>query len=352
MGQNVSVVRESQVDHGCYKAYKFEYKWTLQNFKILVTKTAVGSSTVSSALGLKVGDKTNSFNLILYSHGYNERVKDYLSVYLKKNSTDEMLIQFSCAILDSNSRELNAKCIKQKISIESHLGWMAFCRRDFLLDDKNKILLDGTLNLNCVLEIFENKAIMNVEIEDNDPYMNKSQLKMFQDMNQLLLEGHFSDVTLKVDGKNFPAHKAILSARSAVFKTMMKSQLGANSKEINILDIKADAVKEMLQYIYSGEIGYIDVQMAQELYYAADKYELCDLKKMCNKIMVCNLDISNAINILLLGHKHSDDDLKYTTIEFIAKNAPEIQEKEEWMLLMKNFSELANMVFKHLSKKP
>ncbi|GBM54174.1 TD and POZ domain-containing protein 3 [Araneus ventricosus] len=351
MGQNISALNESQVDHGCYKAYKFEYKWTISNFNNLATKNAVGYCTTSPSLSLNVEDKTNSFNLMLYSNGYNERVKDYLSVYLKKNSTNEMLIQFTCAVLDSNDKEINAKSIKQKMSLESHLGWITYCRRDFLLDNETKILIDGILTLNCTLEIFENKAIMNAETEDGDPCMDKSQSKISEDLNHLLLEGDFSDVTFKVDGKDFPVHKAILSARSAVFKTMLKSQLQANSKEINISDIKAETVKEMLHYIYSGDVGYIDVQTAQELYYASDKYELHGLKNICNKILVRKLDTNNAIDILLLGHKHSDNDLKYTSIEFIAKNAPEIQEKKEWVLLMKNYSELANMVFKYLSKK-
>ncbi|CAL1279458.1 unnamed protein product [Larinioides sclopetarius] len=354
MGQHLSAFKESEVGHGCYKAYKFTSRWKFSNFQNLPIKDRVGRRfciTTPSAT-VKVQDKTYSFNLILYPHGYNERVEEYISVFLKKNSTDEMLIQFTCAILDRSNKLINRKCIKRKMSLESHLGCMTYCKRDFLLDSETKVLIDGNLILDCTLEIFENKAIMNAETEDSDSCMCKWQSKVSDDLNCLHLEGDFSDFTFKVDGRTFPVHKAILSARSAVFNATLKSQLYANSKEINISDIKAETVKEMLHYIYSGDIGYIEIQTAQELYYAADKYELQGLKNKCSKILMHNLDTNNAIDVLLLGHVHSDSELEYTSIKFIAKNAQEIQEKKEWVVFMKNYPELANRVFKFLSEKP
>ncbi|CAL1279459.1 unnamed protein product [Larinioides sclopetarius] len=90
---------------------------------------------------------------------------------------------------------------------------------------------------------------------------------------------------------------------------------------------------DLLDYVVNF---YFEIQTAQELYYAADKYELQGLKNICNKILVNNLDTNNAIDVLL-GHKHSDSELKYTSIKFIAENAQEIQYKKEWMVFMKNY---------------
>ncbi|GIX93606.1 TD and POZ domain-containing protein 1-like [Caerostris extrusa] len=200
------------------------------------------------------------------------------------------------------------------MSIESHVGWINFCKRDLILDDESKILKDGNLTLNCTLEIYEDKAITNAEIEEDNPHVNASLLELSKSFNQLLLEPNFHDITLNVDGVKFLAHKSILSARSPVFKAMMKSPLEAESTSVEISDISKEIVKLMLQYIYSGEVGFINVQTAMGLYYAADKYELIRLKEKCSKILASNLEVSNAIDILLLGDKHFDNDLKFCCI--------------------------------------
>src|SRR5699024_7894723 len=85
----------------------------------------------------------------------------------------------------------------------------------------------------------------------------------------------FSDVTLvtKRDGREFPAHKAILAARSKVFRAMFcgnKAFVESNSNRVEITDIDGDVMKAMLDYIYTGDIDAVGV-MPAELMEAADK---------------------------------------------------------------------------------
>ncbi|GIX93605.1 TD and POZ domain-containing protein 3 [Caerostris extrusa] len=350
MGSNSSALKESEINHGTHKVYRFEYSWLVDNFKTLATSRLPGSYIASNYLYLNAQSKSNAVFLMLYPHGFNERVKDYISLWLKRTADGEILIQFTCALLNAKSEEIVKKSIKQLMSIESHIGWITFCRTDFILDDESKILKDGNLVLNCTLDIYEDRAITNAQAEEDVHHVNMSLVKLSENFNQLLL-GKFYDITLNVDGVKLPAHKSILSARSPVFKAMMNSTLEAELTSVEIPDISQEVVKLMLQYIYSGEVGYITVQTAMELYYAADKYELITLKEKCSKILAGNLEASCAVDILLLGHKHLDDDLKFSTIKFIAKNAAEVQEREEWVNLMKNHPHLANIVFKNMCKK-
>ncbi|GIY37962.1 TD and POZ domain-containing protein 3 [Caerostris darwini] len=350
MGSNSSALKESEINHGTHKVYRFEYSWLVANFKTLATSQLPGSNIASDYLYLNAQSKSNTVFLMLYPHGFNERVKDYISLWLKKTSDGEILFQFTCALLNAKGEEIVKKSIKQRMSIECHIGWITFCRTDFILDDESKILKDGNLVLNCTLDIFEDRLITNAQAEEDVQHMNMSLVELSENFNQLL-SGKFHDITLIVDGVKLPAHKSILSARSPVFKAMMNSALEAESMPVEISDISKEIVKLMLQYIYSGEVGYITVQTAMELYYAADKYELISLKEKCSKILVGNLEASCAVDILLLGHKHFDEELKFSTIKFIVKNASEVQKREEWVNLMKNYPHLANIVFKNMCKK-
>ncbi|GFW14638.1 speckle-type POZ protein-like [Trichonephila clavipes] len=346
MGQQSSI--PVTTTHGNYHAHRFQYMWNVPEFIKLVSSGKVGTPTCTQKLNLDVESKIHEFTLILYTNGFNDRVKDYMSLWLKKSSPDEMLLQFTCEIINLKGKTIRKKSIKERLSIESHLGWITFCRRSFLVDNANKIMNDGNLILNCTLEIFQERAIMNAETEDDYEQENKTVLESAQNMKQLLQENYFYDITFKIDGKTFKAHKAILSTRSRVFKTMFESPLAMNSEEIEISDIREETLTEMLNFIYSGEISFLDVKTAMELYYAADKYELDSLKNICARVMVGNVEPDNVIDILLLSYRHSNYELEHACVTFIARNALEIQGKAEWVELMKKYPELANKVFKNL----
>ncbi|GFR05821.1 TD and POZ domain-containing protein 3 [Trichonephila clavata] len=347
MGQQSSIPVTTK--HGNYQVHRFQYMWTVPDFIKLVSSGKIGTPTCTQSLNLEVESKVNAFTLILYANGFNDRVKDYISIWIKKSSCEEMLLQFTCEVLNSTGETIRKKSIKERLSIETHLGWITFCRRSFLVDNANKILKEKNLILNCILEIFEERAIMNAETEDDEKQKYKTLTEVTHNMKQLLQDNNFYDITFKIDGRSFKAHKAILSARSRVFKTMFESSLTMNVEEIEISDISEETLKEMLNFIYSGEVSHLHVNNAMELYYAADKYELDSLKNICARVMVGNVRTDNVIKILLLSHRHSNEELEHVCVKFIAKNTSEIQDKAEWVELMKEHPELANKVFKNLS---
>ncbi|GFY69522.1 TD and POZ domain-containing protein 3 [Trichonephila inaurata madagascariensis] len=216
MGQQNSI--PVTTTHGNYHVHRFQYMWNVPDFIKLVSSGKVGTPTCTQKLNLEIESKINEFTLILYTNGFNDRVKDYISLWLKKSSPDEMLLQFTCEIINLKGKTIRKKSIKERLSIESHLGWITFCRRSFLVDNAKNILKEENLILNCILEIFEERAIMNAETEDDDKQENKTLSEMAQNMKQLLQENNFYDITFKIDGKSFKAHKAILSTRSRVLK--------------------------------------------------------------------------------------------------------------------------------------
>ena len=77
---------------------------------------------------------------------------------------------------------------------------------------------------------------------------------MMDHFKQLLENGEDSDVVLKSRrGKEFRAHKVILSARSTVLKATLKEQAVKESGVLD-LDIPPEVMKVVLFYIYTGSI--------------------------------------------------------------------------------------------------
>ena len=77
-----------------------------------------------------------------------------------------------------------------------------------------------------------------------------------EDMTKLMEDSETSDFTLKVANKDFKVHKAVLAARSGVFRTMFLSGMQeAVEGEAVITDVDEETLQEVLQYIYMGKLS-------------------------------------------------------------------------------------------------
>ncbi|GIY83997.1 speckle-type POZ protein B [Caerostris extrusa] len=90
------------------------------------------------------------------------------------------------------------------------------------------------------------------------------------------------DVQLRTNTDIFPCHRSILSARSAVFRTMFSTDMAEkNSDYVDVPDLDDDTVHQMLLYLYTDTMKELDWDSACHLYEVSDKYQLLDLKNKC-----------------------------------------------------------------------
>jgi hypothetical protein len=98
-------------------------------------------------------------------------------------------------------------------------------------------------------------------------------------------ELNLSDVEFVVKDKTFPAHKAILAARSRVFADeFMKKPL--DFPRIRMDDMEPSTVENFLHFIYTGEpMGTLADEDLHEL---ADRYGLTTLTSLCKVALMKN----------------------------------------------------------------
>ena len=113
---------------------------------------------------------------------------------------------------------------------------------------------------------------------DKEFIMNKSLKKetqvFIEDMTKLKDDPETADFTLKVNDKSFKVHKAVLGARSGVFRTMFLAGMKeAVEGEAVITDVDEETLQEVLHYIYTGKLSGKDFSI-NSLCYAAAKYQL------------------------------------------------------------------------------
>lgn len=128
--------------------------------------------------------------------------------------------------------------------------------------------------------------------------------------------GH--DVEFRCCGKTFKAQKSILSVRSEVLSTMLRSDMVEGKTGIvKIEDMNDSVFEQFLHYLYTGKLLGLTVDSAISLYEAGDKYAVESLKKECACYLIDNLTPENACKILILADYHCDAEFKETVIQYI-----------------------------------
>jgi speckle-type POZ protein len=127
-------------------------------------------------------------------------------------------------------------------------------------------------------------AVFRICIEGTDPgysYQLCDRLAKDQLWAALKNQQHLADVELLVKDKTFPAHRAILAARSPVFAAeFKKKQPGRNGPhQIQIDGVEPSTVENFLHFVYTGEpMGTLANEKLLKL---AEHYQLSTLSGLC-----------------------------------------------------------------------
>ncbi|KAJ1697504.1 hypothetical protein LUZ63_006016 [Rhynchospora breviuscula] len=153
-------------------------------------------------------------------------------------------------------------------------------------------------------------------------------------LSNLLESGEASNLTFKVDGSIFHAHRAVLVARSPIFKAELLGPVKeARTGSIVIEDMKAPVFKAMLHFIYRDSLSECEQQRgsdakqdsvfgAEHLLVAAGRYGLDRLRLLCEEKLRNCVDTKNVTAILILAEQHNCCQLKEACLEFLAR--PEV----------------------------
>ena len=240
-------------------------------------------------------------------------------------------------------------------------GWPKYESHSRLQDPELKLLPDDTLTIICEMTIRkENDSL--VTGGTSRPYpvpstrMKEVQqagaTKCLEDMEKIFNDGSFSDFTVKCQGREFMCHQAILAGRSSYFHNMLSHDMEEKEqKSVDIKDFTADIVKEMLLYIYTGKVGDLE-ENAAGLLAAAEKYDLQELKRMCEESLCCTMNTDNVLDMLVLADLNNADLVRTAALKLIVENGDQIVAVNGWSNKMKRYPELMSEMFEAMTDYP
>lgn len=139
---------------------------------------------------------------------------------------------------------------------------------------------------------------------------------------------------------DFPVHRLILSVRSPVFRQMLSDP---DLNLIRVTDVTSGVMNELLRFIYTGAVARDAIDSnAEDLLYAANKYEINHLKHQCEAVLSNTITVANTCRLMFLADTNSAEQLKDSVINFAIKENQDVFRSLEYRKFHVEHPDLAN----------
>jgi speckle-type POZ protein len=301
---------------------KIRFEWNIQQFALLTANqtyksTAFRGKEGPTKLRLDLSIRSNLVRVNLYGVA-SDKCRIKIAILNQKREDVAQLKQIGVPrayVADEYSYEISEQLAYDSLLSDGSLT--ICCEIEKRIDQNSESNNNGiAVAANCVQPI--NGA---------DQFTSTRMERLFEDMK-------FSDVTLSVLGRQFQAHKCILTSSSKVFSAMFEHQTKEKlSNHVKIEDIQPEVFNELLRFIYTGRSTSAAMEtMAAQLLVAADKYLLDQLKSECEFHLLRRMSADNCIDLLLLVSDQilSADNLKQGAIDFFRRFPGEVMATDGW----------------------
>jgi hypothetical protein len=204
--------------------------------------------------------------------------------------------------------------------------------------------------------------------------------------NYLFLQQTNCDVQFNfiLTSEKIGAHKSILSARSPVFAAMFRHDMQeSNTGQVAIDEIERNVFYQLLHFIYSGRTSVpLTETTAQPLLIAADKYNVEDLKnecarfllpyvnettattmfemavtfnlenlkEECENVLLNDIQMSNAIDLIIWASLQSAKKVKEAALSFARLNSKTLFYTAEYEKMMREYPEICLEVTRRMAR--
>ena len=261
------------------KDMAFSYRWTIEDFKTKMETFKLGQQLESSQFVI------NGFKLCinLYPNGRNEEEGGYVSLFLRNDNSFqlEVMCDFILGIKNSFKHSFGYN----KVNPNSGYGFPKMYSHEQIL---SKNVLEGeTLEILAVITFKGKVKNINMNL-DEDTATEQSPAKVGQDLFKAFESQDFCDFDIVCDDKVIKCHKVVLASRSPVFKAMLLHNMEESAQQkVEPKNFDFDTMYLVLKFMYKGDIETNLLEKhAESIFMAADYYEINDLKKSCERVLM------------------------------------------------------------------
>ena len=158
--------------------------------------------------------------------------------------------------------------------------------------------------------------------------------RLLSQMVTLRNEGQqLCDVVLRVGGKEFYAHRVVLSACSSYFCAMFTNKMMESSQEIvTLTDMDALAVEDLVEFAYTAKIK-VNEDNVQPVLKAASILQLSEVVGVCCNFLCAQLHPSNCLGIASFAEVHGCNVLADSAWQYVLDHFVEVVKGDEFIHL-------------------
>ena len=175
-------------------------------------------------------------------------------------------------------------------------------------------------------------------MEDLQPISDVGQaafcVELAKRLNMMRRQDHLCDMTLATkDGKEFKAHRNVLSAASPFFFKLFQSDMKENREGIvRFEEISGAVMEDVLEFIYTGSVE-VTQENCKDLIAAANYLVIPGLKNLSGQFLEQQITKSNCISTFYFAEMYQCDELITNTRKFIHANFASVAEMDEFLNL-------------------
>lgn len=277
--------------------------------------------------------------------GYNEMTIE-VKLFRVCNHPEKIskdVASITCGFMAQNGEIYSIKCVSH--TFRTHIDSVSCTdkhRISQLINDLNINNKNEHLRVYCYIQSIGSTPSKPIIVDYTD---SDSQTKnLSQNQSNLFMDLSLADVKFIIGNKEINAHKGILMARSEVFATMFSHEIKyLNNNEVKINDICVDTFENMMRYIYNNDI-HISNKDLIKLLYAADKYKIIDLKEKCGEKLWDNIDVENAVYILMIANCYRLGALLKKTQDFVWENLAKVKNSRGYYKMNRKYQRVSSLM--------
>lgn len=155
-----------------------------------------------------------------------------------------------------------------------------------------------------------------------------------EDLCSVVFDEGTADVVLVVGEAQLPAHRAILAARSPVFRAMFFGSMSeVTAREVPIQAFAAPTMRLLLQFLYSGRLQDVGLEEMVPLMACADHFNVTSLRDSISAHLCDAVLPETAVAIVALARQFHQDQLVEQCMASITEHANIVLQDNESLSL-------------------
>ncbi|XP_041858727.1 kelch-like protein 6 [Melanotaenia boesemani] len=158
-------------------------------------------------------------------------------------------------------------------------------------------------------------------------------MELQRGMESLRVNRELTDVTLCVQGHDFPCHRAVLAAASQYFRAMFCSGLKESHEEcVEIKGLDSGTMSSLLDYTYTSRalLTHTNVQRILE---AASQFQFLRVVDACADFLSKSMHLESCIGILNLADNHALPALRSRAQDYITSQFSQVVQLQDFLEL-------------------